>query len=96
MPALFKPNNDGIEAFAESPAMAAAMLQVAERGADLARENAAQHTITGDFEASISAQLIDGRAMIVAGDEAAVSIEFGTSDTEGIHALGRAAAALST
>ncbi len=92
--AIFKPDPAGVAAFAESAGMTAAMAAVAAEGVALAKQYAAPHRVTGAFEASITSEAQDGKALIVADDEAAVWIEFGTNDTEGLHVMGRVATEL--
>ena len=87
--ARFIPNPAGLDKFAASDEMTQEMLSRAEDGADYARGLAAEHSVSGDFAASIEASAADGVGYVVATDEAAVSIEFGTSDTEGLHVMAR-------
>ena len=91
----FKPNPAAGAELAKAPEMMAFLLADANIAAETARSQAPR--LTGAYAASIHAEVEAGRARVIADDEKAVWIEFGTGHpgpTPAFHVLSRSVESL--
>lgn len=88
----------GIRQMLRAPWLQDEMKAIADRGVEIAQQLALPHVRTGAFAESIHAEVgVEGdrvAAYLVSDDPAAIAIEYGTTDTEGLFILSRAAIAI--